>query len=84
VTKKTLLYNSVFLCSFIIRINFNIQHGASHSLFVSAVIVETKLNVAEIILYLVSLLPELTIFCSAPRFSYHIQFINSVAQQADR
>jgi len=79
---KTLLCNGVFLCSFIIRINFNIQHGASRSLFVSAVIAETKLKVAEIDLYLVSLLPELTI-CSAPRFSYHIQFINSVAQQAD-
>jgi len=46
--KETLLYNGVFLCSFVIRINFNIQHGASHSLFVSAVIVETKLKVAEI------------------------------------
>ena len=78
------MYNGVFLCSFTIRINFNIQHGASHSLFVSAVIVETKLKVAEIGLYLVSLLPELTIFCSAPRFSYHIQFFhNSVAQEAD-
>ena len=60
------------------------RDGASHSLFVSAVIVETKLKVAEIILYLISLLPELTIFCSAPRFSYHIQFIhNSLAQHTD-
>jgi len=47
---KKILYNDVFLCSFIIRINFNIQHGASHSLFGSAVIVETKLKLKYVLL----------------------------------
>jgi len=34
-------------------VNFNIQHRASHSLFVSAIIAEIKLKVAELGLYLV-------------------------------